>query len=115
MILQKSFEVNIFEMPEMNGIGIWFARRMRDGWQMAAPVKLTWIDAKEGEETKPFLFLPRQGSDPFFQSMAEELAQRNIKTRSTSTLEGSNEAMQKHLNDLRAIAFKCLKIEGVTP
>ncbi len=116
MILQNPFEVKIYEMPEERGTGISFFRHVRgEQWQVAAPVQLKWVDVNEGEDIKPFLFLPSRFSGPFFQSMAEELAGRDIKTRSTSTLEGANEAMQKHLNDLRAIAFKCLKIKGATP
>lgn len=115
MILQEPFEVSIYDMPEMRGTGIWVFRHIRgEEWQAAAPVELKWIDAKTGEDTKPFLFLPQRLSGPFFQSMAEELAKRDIKTRPTAMLEGTNEAMQKHLNDMRAIAFKCLKMKGAT-
>lgn len=60
---------------------------------------------------RPFMIMPAQFGEAFLLAFTKALTDQGIRTENEHTLEGKLKAMDKHLEDMRMIAFKGLKIE----
>lgn len=60
---------------------------------------------------QPLLSLPNTISEIVFKEIAESLSRKGIKPANQLTLEGELKAKQEHLDDMRMIVKKTLKME----
>ncbi|WP_163321688.1 hypothetical protein [Draconibacterium mangrovi] len=82
-----------------------------DGLQIVRTEIKDELATPKGLGLQPMLSLPETISNIVFKEIAETLSRKGIKPDNQHTLEGELRAKQEHLDDMRMIVKKTLKID----
>ena len=105
-----NLEYVIHYMPERGSHGLFIIVRGHDGkTYVAKPVKVEFKEVTyHGTSLGPFLDI--DCFEPFTQAVYEEAERKGIKKEGEKLLEGKMLTMENHLNDMRKIVGKQLKV-----
>ena len=108
----EKFEIFIEEDYPFNQLKIWLIENTYSGklslhFNGEYIVKIP-LDPHKTNDAKPLLVFPREAESFILKELVDYQIKRGIKTSDENLLLGKLEATEKHLTDIRDIAFKLL-------
>ncbi len=116
----EQFEIFIEEDYPLNQLKIWLIENTYTGklsihFNGEYLVKIT-LNPNKANEAKPLVIIPREAESFILKELVDYQIKRGTKTSDENLLLGKLEATEKHLTDIRDIAFKLLnsKLQIIT-
>jgi len=103
----KDVRVHIGPMPWSDRVAVTFFKDTPQGSFIAKPVEFEWVQFSEFSVIQDPTFQWRSiEAQQIMKALAEAMDGFNIKTDQDAKLQGTIEAMKRHLEDMRALVFK---------